>query len=175
MWKHNNNFPFSNCRFPLIVHLKIDQLKTNGKWTLENMIIFLFILLLISVFLEGTVTSLPLVLICLICMTIIFRDAVIFLPAFFVGILLDAFALRSIGGTSIFLLLVIFLILLYQRKYEINTYPFVFISSFVGSLLFLTIFGYSGAIVAAFVSGFIAVLLFMILRYSSQKFSIFNF
>ncbi len=144
----------------------------DGKWSMENMIIFLFILLFISVLLEGTVTALPLVLICLICMTIVMRDSFIFLPAFIAGILLDAFALRTIGGASIFLLLFVFLILLYQGKYEINSYPFVWIASFVGSFLFLMMFGYSSALVQAIVSAVIAVFLFALMRYTSQKFSL---
>ncbi len=128
------------------------------------MLISLLILLFFSIILEGTITALPLVLICLICMTIVLRDSFIFLLAFFAGILLDAFALRTLGGTSIFLLVIVFLILLYQRKYEIITYPFVLISSFVGALLYLIIFGYSGALILALVSTAIAVLLFMIYR-----------
>jgi hypothetical protein len=128
------------------------------------MIIFLIFLLLFSIILEGTITALPLVLICLICMTIVLRDSSIFLLAFLAGILLDAFALRSLGGTSIFLLFMVFLILLYQRKYEINTYPFVLIASFVGSFLYLMIFGYNEALLFAFVSTVVAVLLFMVIR-----------
>ena len=128
------------------------------------MVIFLIFLLLFSTIFEGTITALPLVLICVICMTIVLRDSSIFLLAFIAGILLDTFALRTLGGTSIFLLVIVFLILLYQRKYEINTYPFVLIASFVGSLLYLMIFGYNGAMLLAFVSTIIAVLLFMIYR-----------
>ena len=129
------------------------------------MVIVLLVLLLLSVLLEGTVTVLPLVFICLLCMTIVTRDSFIFLPAFIAGILLDAFALRPIGETSIFLLLAVFVMLLYQRKYEINSYPFVFMASFIGSLLFLILFGYSGAFVQAIVSAVIAVLLFALFRY----------
>jgi cell shape-determining protein MreD len=129
------------------------------------MILVLLLLLLISVLLEGTVTALPLVFICLLCMTIVTRDSFIFLPAFIAGILLDAFALRPIGEASIFLLLSVFIMLLYQRKYEINSYPFVFIASFLGSFLFLILFGYSGAFVQAIVSACIAVLLFALFRY----------
>lgn len=126
---------------------------------------YLFLVLLFfSIFLEGTVTALPLVFICLICITIIRRDALIFLLAFVSGIFLDAFALRTIGETSIFLLLSVFLILQYQRKYEINTYPFVFISSFVGSLLFLIILGFNGAFIEACASALIAVLLYTCIR-----------
>ena len=136
------------------------------------MIIFLFIFLLFSILLEGTATALPLVLICLICMTVAMKDSFIFLPAFIAGIFLDVFALRPIGETSIFLLLAVFVILLYQRKYEINSYPFVFMASFVGSYVFLILFGYSGVLIQAGASAVIAVLLFALMRYTNQQFSI---
>src|SRR5258708_2181014 len=103
---------------------------------------FLSILLFLSVFLEGTVTNLPLVVVCLLCLNILQRDPLIFIYTFLAGIFLDAFALRVLGMTSIYLLIVVFLIFLYQRKYEINTYPFVLIASFLGSLVYLLLFGY---------------------------------
>src|SRR6185437_10641020 len=97
------------------------------------MIISLFILLLFSLFFEGVLSALPLVLICLICLTISIRNSFMLFIAFITGFILDAFALRPLGGTSIFFLSVIFLILLYQRKYELNSYPFILISAFVSS------------------------------------------
>lgn len=129
------------------------------------MIFLLLLLLVIFVFLEGTVTTLPLVFICLLCLTILMRSSFIFFLAFLSGILLDAFALRSIGETSIFLLLAVFLILLYQRKYEIHTYPFVLIASFVGSLLFLNIFGYAHVFWLSIVNVILAALIYGIIRF----------
>lgn len=137
------------------------------------MVYLLLILFFLSIVLEGTVTTLPLVLVCLICLTIFLRSPFMFFLAFLAGILLDAFALRSLGETSIFLLFFVFLILLYKRKYEINTYPFVLISSCVGSLLYLLVFGYHNVIWTGFGSAIIAVFLFGSLRYL-YKFSIKN-
>ena len=136
------------------------------------MVYLFFFLLIFSLFLEGTVTSLPLVFLCLLCLTIFMRDSTLFFLAFLAGIFLDAFALRALGQTSIFLLIAVFLILLYQRKYEINSYPFVLIASFVGSLIFLMVFGYTNALVEACVSAIIAVLLFALIRYSGKQFLI---
>jgi hypothetical protein len=121
-------------------------------------------LLIISILLEGTVTIIPLVLVCLLCMTIFKRDASVFPIAFFAGIFLDIFVLHIIGGASIFFLVFVLLILLYQRKYEINSYPFVAVSSFLGSWMFLVIFGYGGAILQALLASLIAIFLFGILR-----------
>lgn len=122
-------------------------------------------LLIISVFLEGTVTTLPLVLLLLLCLTILKRDVVIFPIAFFAGLILDALLVHHMGGASIFFLLFVLLIFLYQRKYEINSYPFVFVASFLGSWIFLMIFGYGNVLGQSLISSFIAFCLFGI----SQK------
>ena len=135
------------------------------------MVFFLFFLLIVALFLEGTVTTLPLVFICLLCLTIFIRNLSLFIVAFLAGILLDAFALRSLGETSIFFLLLIFLILLYQRKYEINSYPFVLMASFLGSLLYLSIFGYGNAVWVACASAVIAVVIFAMSRFLHLKYS----
>lgn len=126
--------------------------------------LFLFILIL-AIFLEGTVTTLPLVFLCFVILTILLRNLFLFVLAFFGGIFLDAFALRPIGETSIFLLLFVFLMLLYQRKYEINTYSFVFIASFFGALLYLFLFGYQNIYWEAAMSAVFGVLLFGIFRF----------
>jgi len=133
------------------------------------MILFLYIFFIISIFLEGTVTALPLVFISLVILTIATRNLFLFVLAFFAGILLDAFALRQIGLTSIFLLICVFLMLLYQRKYEINSYPFVLLASFVGSVVYLFIFGYGNFLGLAGASVVVALLLFMSFRMIYSK------
>jgi cell shape-determining protein MreD len=127
----------------------------------------LLIVFFIAILLEGTVTNLPLVFISLVILTIAMRNLSLFLFAFIAGILLDAFALRPLGATSIFLLLCIFLMLLYQRKYEINSYPFVLLASFFGSLIYLLIFGYVNSLSLACASVVVALLLFAMYRYAT--------
>lgn len=133
------------------------------------MIFFFLFLLIASIFLEGTMTTLPLVFLCLLLVTIFMRNLFLFILAFLAGIFLDAFVLRPIGEASIFLLFIVFLILLYQRKYEINSYPFVMIASFFGSLVFLLLFGYGHAIEQAIISAIIAVFLFIIFRLNIKQ------
>ena len=128
------------------------------------MFVFLLILLLFSIVSEGTITTLPLVLVSLLCLTIFTRNSMVFLTAFLSGILLDAFALRPLGWTSLFLLTFVFLILLYQRKYEIYSYQFVVVASFLGGLLFLFAFQYSQPLVYAFVGSVVAVCFFALIR-----------
>lgn len=128
------------------------------------MFIYLLILLVLSVILEGALTNLPLTLLCLLCLTIIKRDAVVFPIAFFAGLVLDVFGLRQLGGTSVFFLTFVLMILLYQRKYEIYSYQFVMVASLLGSLLFLFFFGYKNAFLLAFMTSLLGAVLFASIR-----------
>jgi hypothetical protein len=133
------------------------------------MILLLLLLLIIATIIEGTMTTLPLVLICILCLTIVTRNIFVFLASFFVGLFLDIFALRPLGETSLFLLFFVLLLLLYQRKYEINSYPFVLLASFAGSFLFLTIFGYQDVFVQSSLSAMVAFVLFAVVRFVEKK------
>lgn len=127
------------------------------------MILFLILLLTISVFLEGTVTTLPLSLIFLLCFLIVRRSRFIFFSAFLAGLVLDLMRVQPLGSTAIFFLTFLYLVLLYNKKYEINSYPFVAASAFLGSWLYLVIFGYTSALMQAIVSSLIAGVLFAVL------------
>lgn len=120
--------------------------------------ILIFILFFLS-FLEG-ITTLPLVLIVLLCLYIVFKRPMLFALAFFTGLFLDLFLLRTLGQTSLFFLIFLILVLLYERKFEIRTVPFVFVASFLGSLFYLLTYGSDYVFAQALVSSVIAVLLF---------------
>lgn len=135
-------------------------------------IFILGFLLFILVLLEGTVTTLPLVFVFLLCALIVKRRRMVFYAAFIAGLFLDLFTVRTIGSEIIFFLLFFYLVLLYQKKYEINSYPFVMVSSFVGSYLFLLIFGYGIQLGKAFISCIFAVIIFAGL---SLKFKVQNY
>ncbi|MBI4084303.1 MAG: hypothetical protein HY431_00175 [Candidatus Levybacteria bacterium] len=111
---------------------------------------------------EGTVTTMPLVLLFLLVFAVLFRNLAVFALAFFAGLFLDLFALRALGQTSLFFTFFFLLVFLYERKYEITTLPFVFLSSFFGVLLYITLFGYEHAFLQAVFGMFLAGLLFKI-------------
>ena len=121
-----------------------------------------FILVLILFFLSflEAITTLPLVLIVLLCLTIVFKRSMLFALAFFTGLFLDIFQLRNLGQTSLFFLIFLVIVLLYERKFEIKTKPFVFISTFVGALFYLLLFNYDYVLAQALVSSVLAVLTF---------------
>ena len=117
----------------------------------------LFILILLA---EGMITSLPLVLIFLLCLMVMKRAEWIFLLALASGIVLDMVRIRPIGTTSILLILFVFLVLLYERKYETATIPFVAGATLIGSFIFLRALGYP-SILESLTSCIIAVTAFI--------------
>lgn len=128
------------------------------------MIFFVLPLLIIAVFLQGTVTTLPLTLIVLLCFLIAKRSRIVFYSAFFAGLLLDVFTLQPLGYSTAFFLIFLYLILLYEKKYEINSYPFVIVSVFLASILFGFTFGSPNIFIDALESIVIAVVLYSGLR-----------
>lgn len=121
------------------------------------------IILLLSFFLESSVTTLPLVFLTLLCLAVLIRKEWIFAVAFFCGLVLDALSLRLLGQSSLYFIVYIFLVFLYQRKFEIATKYFIFASSFIGSLGFLWFFSANNLITESLISSIIGVLLFVIL------------
>jgi len=128
------------------------------------MFLTLGILLAISVLLEGTIVMMPMALVCLLCLAILRKDWVVFLIAFLTGIFLDILKVQTVGERSIFFIIFIFLILLYQRKYEINSYPFVAAAGFFGALIYSLLFGYANWFWCSLLSAAITSILFMLLR-----------
>ncbi len=126
--------------------------------------ILFFILLIISIFVESTFINLPLVFILLVVFCILKKSGYVFLSAFLAGILLDLTAVRFPGTSSIFFLLVLLMIMLYQRKYEINSYPFILVSSFVGTYMYLIIFNKHANLLQPFLCTILALVLYSVLQ-----------
>ncbi len=126
------------------------------------MFVFLIFLLFFAVIIESSLTSVPLVLSFLIALYLLKREVWIFPLAFFSGLVLDSLLLRPLGQTSLFFTLFLFLVELYERKFEIKTFSFVFMSSFLGSIAYLIIFG-GNIFPNVLISSFLAYLIFKIL------------
>lgn len=121
------------------------------------------IIFLLSLFLESSVTTLPLVFLTLLCLAVLTSKEWIFVIAFIAGVLLDALSFRTLGQSSLYFILYIFLVFLYERKFEISTKYFIFIASFLGSFGFLIIFSYNNPVLQSLMSSIIGVLIFSIL------------
>ncbi len=123
----------------------------------------LLAVLIASLFFESSLTSLPLLVGALILCAVLTRKSWVFLAAFLAGVIFDALTLRTVGTTATFFLVLIFLIFLYENKFETETLPFVFISTFFSSFAFLIFLGFGSLLLQALVVALITSLLFQLL------------
>lgn len=124
------------------------------------------LLLFLALFLEGALTTLPLVLILLVVFYALKKETWLFIAAFFAGLIIDLILVKTIGATSLFLVTFLFLEELYGRKFETATIPFVFIASFMGSIFYLLILGQTLIFQQSITSSIMALGVFKLLRYS---------
>lgn len=128
------------------------------------MLVLSIITIFLLTLLETTITTIPLILVVILIMAVVSKKSWIFSVAFAVGLLLDLLSFNVIGKTSIFFVIFLLIVLLYDRKFEIRTVHFVLISSFLGSLFYLTLFNYKGIFFQSFLSSIIAVILFLAVK-----------
>ncbi len=124
---------------------------------------FFVILILILAFLQASVTTLPLVLLFFLNAAVITKKTWVFPAAFLAGAVLDILLLNPLGKTSLFLVIFLFIILLYDKKFDIQTFPFIFLASFMGSFVYFIAFQISNVFAQALISTAIAALSFWIL------------
>lgn len=98
-------------------------------------------LLLGSLFLQGTLVSVPLLVSAVVISSVMFRSIWYVLAVFILGIAFDVLTLQRVGQTSLYLLALVVLIELYDRKFETRTLPFVLSFCFLAIGLYLIIFG----------------------------------
>jgi len=124
------------------------------------------ILLTLALILESALTTIPLILLVLLALTSLFKNNFVFVGAFIFGFLFDLITLRTVGLTGIFFVVFLFLILLYQSKFEITTNAFIIVASFLGSFCFLLINGItSNIILEPIVSTILGLAIFTLLKH----------
>ena len=126
------------------------------------MFAFLIISFLFLIILSG-ITSLPLSVAFVSSVSVIYKNPMLFFIVFLLGLFLDLLNLRYLGQTSLFLVILVLLIWLYEKKFETKTVTFVLISTFVGSILYLKIFESSIMFLTSLANSFFAFLVFKIL------------
>lgn len=133
--------------------------------------IVLLLILLVAIFLEGSITTLPLVLLVLLVMTVVSRQSFVFGVAFLCGVLLDLLTMRPVGQTSAVLVLFVLFVRLYERKFEIETVPFVLFASGLGTLLYGLLYGIPHLLLEVGVAMIGGVLFFLAVEtlHKSQK------
>ena len=102
--------------------------------------IVFFLLLLVTLMLEGTIIVLPLSLSVLLIMYVLSKDTRIVFVGLVAGLVLDAMLVRQFGLTSLFISVFLLVVHLYERKFEVTTYPFVIFASTAGTMLYSIVF-----------------------------------
>lgn len=131
--------------------------------------LLIIILLTLSLILESSITTIPLIVPVLVVSTVILRDYAVFLFAFVFGILLDILSFNTVGISSVFFSFLVFLILIYERKFEINTPSFIIFSTLLSSFLFLIFFQRGNLIIQPLISTVIGIILFAVFKKLTYK------
>lgn len=129
--------------------------------------VFLFFFL---IFWQAEVFTVPFFLVILLLFSIFGKKNLVFLLAFFGGLLCDVLTVRPLGVTAIFLLVFSLIVVLYERKFEVMTLPFVGFVGFLGSFFYLLIFSYSHIFLQAVVASFTGIILFVCFSFFSRSF-----
>lgn len=119
----------------------------------------IFALLLI---LQGGLFSFPLVFVFLQNTAIKRRGNWVFPLAFVLGLILDSLYLKTLGLTSLFLVLFLFAVFTYERKFEIDNPTFIFISSFLGGMVLFMFLNEPGVLFKSLLTSIFAVFLFKV-------------
>lgn len=122
------------------------------------------VFIIAAVIAESTITTIPLTLAVLTVYMILHKKTRYFYAAFAAGLVLDSLAVRVLGSTSAFFVIWLYLVILYDRKYEIRTGVFVFLSLFFGSIIFMYIFKYNYIFLNAFIGSVMGLALYLVMR-----------
>ena len=95
--------------------------------------------------------------------TVLLQKSWVFFLALGLGLFLDLIMIRPLGYTSLMLTIFVFVLFLYERKFETRTVVFVFISTFLGSLIYLKVFDYQQIFLQSLINSLLAVLFFKFL------------
>jgi len=129
----------------------------------------LIALVVVSLILEGSITSLPLVLLSLLIFRIAVSDNSGFLMAFLSGIILDIFLVRPVGQSSIYFLIILFLIGMYEKKFEVNSLLFIMLATFTTSLVYFLVFTSPSILIQTIFMTFLSGFLYVVLRLKKPK------
>jgi len=111
--------------------------------------ILFFFMSFFAISLQASILTIPIVLGILIAFTVVRKKLWILLIAFVLGFVCDSVLLRSPGLESLFFMLVVIFIFLYERKFETATKEFVGIFSFIAGFIYCLLFPSSGLLVPA--------------------------
>jgi rod shape-determining protein MreD len=125
--------------------------------------------LIFAILLEVSVTTLPLTLLIILFLAVMKQGNEVFLIAFLAGLALDIFGFGRLGFSSLYFTFIVFLVYLYQKKFEIETVHFMILFSFFGSLIYLFLEGTGNFVFQSIFSTFLVFISFMVFRKFNKK------
>lgn len=129
----------------------------------------LIVPLIFTIFLQAGVIGIPLALGFLVMMWILYQESWVIVTAFLAGILIDIVSFHMLGASSIFFLATFFLIQLYQRKFEIQSLPFVGTSVFVVSLFYGAIYIQKSSFFGAFLTALLTTCIYTVVMLRNKS------
>jgi hypothetical protein len=126
------------------------------------MSLIIFLLVFLSI-ISSTLSTIPFLVGLLVAFSVVFRKSWIFYLALIIGIFLDLIYLRNLGFSSLALCIYVFILFLYERKFETRTAAFVFMATFLGSLIYLKIFSFQQIFLSALLNAIFAAIFFKLL------------
>ncbi len=126
------------------------------------------LLFVIPIFLEGVLVSIPLTIGVLVVLYVVLRRNSIFIAMLY-GLLLDIFLLRQLGVTTLFFVLFIGVLGLYERKFEIASYQFVLFATAGGATGYCLLFLHSYIFIRTVSAVLFALLLFFVIKRIYKK------
>lgn len=124
---------------------------------------FFIAILILLIIIASVITTIPLSIALLAVTAVLFKKSRVFFLAFGLGLFADLISLRPLGYSSLIFTIFVFLVRLYERKFETQTVPFVFISTFLGSLIYLKLFNYQQIFLQSLINSFFTILFFKLL------------
>lgn len=130
--------------------------------------LIIFISSMIFVASISGITTIPFSVGLLAISAVLFQKSLAFFLALGLGLFLDLTLIRPLGYTSLVFAIFVFILFLYERKFETRTLTFVFFSTFFGSVFYLWIFGYQMVFLQALVNASISIIFFRVMLNSFQ-------
>lgn len=128
---------------------------------------FAYVIVLTIVFLlESTLTTLPLLFLTLLLCYVSKKDSILFPLAFLFGLFIDITLLQNLGYSSLFFVVLLFIIFSYERKFEVQSTSFIFFASFLGSVGYIFLLSDKDVLSHAFITAFFTSILFVIIKRS---------
>lgn len=121
------------------------------------------VLLTLFVIIISGITTIPFSVGLLVIATVFYKKPWVFFLALGLGLFLDLISISALGYTSLVLTIFVFILFLYERKFETQTLTFVFISTLLGSLVYLNIFGHQQIFLQSLINSIITVIFFKLL------------